>query len=177
MFSSLIINKNNIGKYLIPILVVSIFIFIYILYNYIVINNYKNHINGLYRGTNEFLEVSNLDNIIMYIDDKKGYIIINKDENTIFNETITFNHNLNSIFNYIIFNDIDIIEFKVKIPEIKNEWIIDKDFYNVRFSSINNTMEIYNNDTIFAILQREPEFKNENNKNETENINSEKIEL
>ena len=147
---------------------ISIVLIIFILYNYIILQNYRKHINGMYRATNEFLEVSKLDNILLYINDDKGYIVINEGDTMIYNDAITYSDNLFSPFKFITLNDIDKINLKIRIPEMNDEWKTDKSYYDVKFSSVNNTMEIYSNDTIFAILQREPQFNDEKNENNVE---------
>jgi hypothetical protein len=135
------VNLNlNLEQKLFGILIILI---IYILFNLIILNNFKNHINGYWTATDEFLETSNLNEMIIYINDKCGYIIIN--ECSIF---------LSNLFN-LSFN-LNELNFKVNIKEMNDEWklVNNEKKYNVKISTVNNIMEIYSGDTIFAMLKR-----------------------
>lgn len=164
--SKLLNNDKNI-LYVISIIFVIFFIFIY--NNIIRLNNFYNHLNGMWKGSESFLELSDLNEMILFIDDNKGYIVINNDEcsyndNVLVNTPITFECDLFSLKNIInISSNLDNIIINAKIKEMENEWKINKnDKYSIKISTVNNTMEIYNDNTIFAMLERIPDIINSN---------------
>jgi len=134
------------------IISISIIFIIYLLFVFIIHNNFVNHINGYWKATDDFLETSNLSEMLLYINKDCGHIIIDD-----MNYGISFNYNIN-LFKSCLFNGIklDNIEFKVDIKEMNDEWKLqnNKTKYNISLNSVDNLIEIYSGDTLYGILKR-----------------------
>lgn len=151
-----LINENK--NFVFAFIIVVIFILI-LFYHIITYNIIKRHLNGTWSADAEFLNTAKLDSIVMYIDNDVGYLLIMKDGKEIYNDGITLSNNLmlENMLTYSFSSKLN-PSFKCYIPEMKDEWTNDENYYMFNMSMIDNSMEITNKDgdTLYCYLHRMP---------------------
>lgn len=141
--------------FIIAIAVVLVLLLLWTIFNY---QNSRRHLNGSWVACDEFLLSSGLDDMRMVLDlsNGLGYMIIIQND-AVFNTGLTINHNLliSTVMNP--FNP-TLIEFDLELPEMESEWKSPASgCYRARLDTVNNLLEVFQDDTIYGLFQREPD--------------------
>lgn len=124
-----------------------------IIENNIINNNINNYLEGYWISDNNFLKLSDIDNLILYTDiiNNFGYLIIVKNKQIVHN--IEFNINFNK--NNIIIdnnNDLNNILFDISFISEDPEFIWQDKEFKCILSINDGNLKLFNGETLYANL-------------------------
>ena len=119
-------------------------------------NNLDKYLSGYWLSENNFLKLSGIDNLILYLDiiNNFGYLVIIKNKKIIHNIEFTINYNkkLIKIDNK---NPLDNISFDISFNSLDNDFIWKNKIFNAILSISNGNIKLFENNTLFGNLFKE----------------------
>jgi len=126
-----------------------------ILDNNIIEKNINAYLEGYWISDNNFLKLSDIDDLILFIDviNNFGYLIIVKNKQIIHNVEFTINFNQKNI--QIDNNNLDNVLFNISFSSNDPDFIWSNKEFKCILSMTNGNLKLFNNDTLFGNLFKE----------------------
>lgn len=118
-------------------------------------NNLEKYLDGYWLSENNFLKLSGIDNLILYLDivNNFGYLVIIKNKKIIHNVEFTINYN-NSI-KIDNNNPLENISFNISFNSLDDEFIWNNKIFNAILSINDGNLKLFENNTLFGNLFKE----------------------